>query len=190
MLSILLVNLLLHLLQFIGLLFFLFYGICGILSFRVSYFHHPQLQSCMLIQMRIRQVILQIANLLLVFVYFWMILSILGRERNKLLFLNLLQRQSIRPWHLLLSRLLGYVGYLLIWVSPLLILFLCLVTTRVLFKLLTTQSFINGPNTQRLIIIPLVTIFSLELLVCLLFLHPCKLQIYLPNLSMLLAALS
>jgi len=48
---------------------------------------------------------------------------------------------QLLPWYLLPKRLFGYDGYLLIWEFSFLILLLCIVTTRVLFRLLTTQFF-------------------------------------------------
>ena len=46
---------------------------------------------------------------------------------------------QLLSWHLLPKRLFGYVGYLLIWEFSFLILLLWIVTTRVLFRLLTTR---------------------------------------------------
>ena len=50
-----------------------------------------------------------------------------------------LSHLQLMSWHLLPKRLFGYVGYLLIWEFSFLILLLWIVTTRVLFKLLTTR---------------------------------------------------
>jgi hypothetical protein len=87
---------------------------------------------------------------------------------------------QLLPWHLLPKRLFGY---LLIWEFSFLILLLCIVTTRVLFRLLTTRFFmISELSTLRSIIILLVIISSMAPLLCLLFLLPCRLQ---PNYSQL-----
>jgi hypothetical protein len=103
-----------------------------------------------------------------------MILLFLGRTRNNLLFLNHPPKQNIMPWHLLPKRLFGYVGYLLIWEFPFLILLLCIVTTRVLFRLLITRFFISALSTLRSIVILLVIISNMAPLFCLLFLLPCR----------------
>ena len=70
MLFMLLVSLLLLLLQLTGQLFFVFYDIFRVQSFRASYFHPPLPWSCMYTLMLIMIVILQIANQLLVYVSF------------------------------------------------------------------------------------------------------------------------
>jgi hypothetical protein len=85
------------------------------------------------------------------------------------------------PWHLLPKRLFGYIGYLLIWEFSFLILLLCIVTARVLFRLLTTRFFMSELSTLRSIVILLVIISSMTPLLCLLFLLPCRLQISLPR---------
>jgi hypothetical protein len=84
------------------------------------------------------------------------------------------------PWHLLPNRLFGYVGYLLIWEFSFLILLVCIVTTRVLFRSLITWFFMSELSTLRLIVILLVIISSMTSLLCLWFLLPCRLQISLP----------
>jgi hypothetical protein len=78
------------------------------------------------------------------------------------------------PWHLLPKRLFGYVGCLLIWELSFFILLLCIVTTRVLFRLLTTQFFMSALSTLRSIVIFLVIISSITPLLCLLFLLPYR----------------
>jgi hypothetical protein len=78
------------------------------------------------------------------------------------------------PWHLLPKRLFGYVGYLLIWEFSFLILLVCIVTTRVLFRLLITWFFMSELSTLRLIVILLVIISSMTSLLCLWFLLPCR----------------
>jgi hypothetical protein len=110
-----------------------------------------------------------------------MILSSLERARNNLLFINPQPKQNTVLWHLLPKRLFGYVSYLQIWEFQFLILLLCIVTTRVLFRLLTTQFFINELSTLRLIVILLIIISGIAPLLCLLFLLPCRLQISLPS---------
>ena len=67
----LLVNLLLLPLQFIGQLFFVFYGIFEVQSLRVFYFHLPPLLSYVHTLMLIMAVTPLIANLVLVSVSFW-----------------------------------------------------------------------------------------------------------------------
>jgi len=84
-------------------------------------------------------------------------------------------------WHLLPKRLFGYIGYLLIWEFSFLILLLCIVTTRVLFRLLTTWFFISELSTLKSIVILLIIISSMAPLLCLLFLLPCRLHISLPR---------
>ena len=203
MLFILLVSLLLLLLLFIGQLSFEFCGIFGVPFSIVFYFHPPLRWTCVHTLILIMVVIPQVASLLLVFVSFWVILLFLGKARNKRLSLNLLPKQNIVLWHLLPKRLFGYVGYLPIWVFLFLIPLLCIVITRVLFRLLTTQFFMNGLSTLKSIVIWLVTTSSLAPLRCLLFLLPCSLQTFftkshpisrfrflVSKLSMLLAAAS
>ena len=162
-----------------GQLFFVFCGIFA--SFRIFDFHPPHPWSCVHTLMLIGAVIPRIASLLLASVSFWVNLLFLGRARNKLLFLNLLPKQSIVLWHLLPKRLFGYVGYLQIWVFLFLIPLLCIVTIRVLFRLLTTPFFMNEPSTSRSIVILLVTTSSMAPLLCLLFLLPCRLLTSLPS---------
>jgi len=70
---------------------------------------------------------------------------------------------------------LVYVGYLLIWELLFLILLLYIVTTRVLFRLLTTRFFMSELSTLRSIVILLVIISSMTPLLYLLFLLPCRL---------------
>jgi len=152
-LFILLVSLLLLLLQFIRQLFFIFCNIFVVWFFRVFYSHSPLPCSYMHILILIRTVISQIASLLPVSVSFEVILLFLGRARNNLLFLNFQLKQNIMLCHLLPKRLFGYIDYLLIWEFLFLILLLCIVTTRVLFRLLTTQFFMNELNTLRSIVI-------------------------------------
>jgi len=108
-------------------------------------------------------------------------LLFLRRARNNLLFLNHPPKQNIVPWHLLPKRLFGYVGYLLTWKFSFLILLLCIVTTRVLFRLLITRFFMSALSTLRSIVILLVIISNMAPLFCLLFLLLCRLQISLPR---------
>ena len=170
MLFMLLVSLLLLILLFTRQLFFVFCDIFGIQFFRA--FFHPRLPwSCVHTLMLIMVVIPQIASLLPGTVSFQVIR----------LFLNHPPKKNIVPWHLLLKRLFGYVGYLLICEFLFLILLLCIVTTRVLFKLLTTWFFMNELGTMRSIVILLVIISSMAPLQCLLFVLPCRLQISLPR---------
>jgi len=84
---------------------------------------------------------------------------------------------QLLPWHLLPKRLFGYVGYLLICEFSFLILLLCFVTTRVLFRLFTTWFFMSKLSTLKSIVILLVIISSMTPSLCLLFLLPCRLQI-------------
>jgi len=70
---------------------------------------------------------------------------------------------------------------LLIWDFSFLIPLLCIVTTRVLFRLLTTRFFMSELSTLRSIVILLVIILIIAPLFCLLFLLPCRLQIFLPS---------
>jgi len=89
---------------------------------------------------------------------------------------------QLLSWHLLPNRLFGYVGYLLlIWKFSFLILLLWIVTTRVLFRLLTTRFFMSELSTLRSIVILLVIISSMAPLLCLLFILHCRLQISLPK---------
>jgi len=113
-------------------------------------------------------------NLVFVFFlqFFWSdILSSVSAKSGILTFLQLLS------WHLLPKRLFGYVGYLLIWEFSFLILLLCIMTTRVLFRLLITWFFMSELSTLRSIVILLVIISSMTPLLCLLFLLPCRLHI-------------
>jgi hypothetical protein len=73
------------------------------------------------------------------------------------------------------------VGYLRIWEFPFLILLLYIVTTRVIFRLLTTWFFMNELSILRLIVILLIIILNMTPLLCILFLLLCRLQIFLPN---------
>jgi hypothetical protein len=131
--------------------------------------------------MLIMTVIPQIASLLLVFISFWVILLFLGRVRNNLLFLNLQPKLNIVLWHLLPKRLFGYVGYLQICEFLFLISLLCIVTIKILFKLLTTYFFMNELSTLRSIVILFVVISSMAQLLRPLFLLLCRLRISLPN---------
>jgi hypothetical protein len=131
--------------------------------------------------MLIMIVIPHIITLLLVSISFWVTLLFLEKVRNKLLFLNLQPKQSIVLWHLLPKRFFGYVGYLQIWEFSFLISLLCIVTTRVLFRLLITRFFMNKLSTLRSIIILLAIISNMTPLLCLLFFLLCRLQISLPN---------
>uniref|UniRef100_A0A803NJ25 Reverse transcriptase Ty1/copia-type domain-containing protein n=1 Tax=Cannabis sativa TaxID=3483 RepID=A0A803NJ25_CANSA len=79
MLFILLVSLLLLLLLFTGLLFFAFYNIFGVPSFRAYYCLLPLLWSYELTVMQIMVVIPQTESLSLISVSFWEILLFLGR---------------------------------------------------------------------------------------------------------------
>jgi len=110
------------------------------------------------------------ANLLLVSVSFWVILLFFVRVRNNLLILNLQPKYNIKLWHLLQKTLFGYVGYQYIWEFLFLMPLLCIVTTIVLFKLLTTWFFMNELSTLRSIVILLVIISSMTPLLCPLFL--------------------
>jgi hypothetical protein len=57
----------------------------------------------------------------------------------------------------------------------------CIVTTRVLFRMLTTQFFMNELSTLRSIVIFLVIILSMTPLLSFLFFLFCRLQISLPS---------
>jgi len=131
--------------------------------------------------MLIMIVIPHIITLLLVSISFWVTLLFLGKVRNKLLFLNLQPKQSIVLWHLLLKRFFSYIGYLQIWEFSFLISLLCIVTTRILFRLLITRFFMNKLSTLRSIVVLLVIILNMTPLLCLLFFLLYKLQISLPN---------
>jgi len=131
--------------------------------------------------MLIMTAIPQITNQLLVSVSFYVILLFFERARNNLLFFNPQPKQNIVLWHLLPKGLFGYVGYLRIWEFPFLILLLCIVTTKVSFRLLTTRFFMNELGTLRSIVILLVIISNMAPLLCLLFLFLCRLQISLPS---------
>ena len=152
-----------------------FCGIFEVQSFKVFYFHLPPLWSYMHTLMMIMAVTLSIANMLLVSVSFWAILSFLRRVRNNILFLYLPPKHNIVLWHRLLKILFGYVGYLQIWENFFLIPLLCIVITKVLFRLLTTQSFMNEPNTLKLIVTLHIIILSMATSLCLLFLLRCSL---------------
>ena len=69
--------------------------------------------------------------------FWYFVFSLIFAKSGISTFLQLL------PWHLLSKRLFGYVDYLLIWEFSFLILFLCIVTTRVLFRLLITRFFMS-----------------------------------------------
>ena len=181
MLFMLLVSLLFLLLPFIRQQFFVFCDIFEVQSFKVFYFHLPLLWSCMHTLMLIMTMISQIASLLLVSISFQVIFVFLKRARNNLLFLNLQSKQNIVLQHLLPKRLLGYVGTCRYKSFHFLILLLCIMTTRVLFRLLTTRFFMNELSTLRSIVILLVIISSMTPLLCLLFLLLCRLQISLPS---------
>ena len=116
-----------------------------------------------------------IASLLLIFVYFWVILLFLGRERNNHLFLYLQLKRCIVLCHLLPKRLFRYFGYLHICEYFVLITLLCIAIIRVLFKLLTTQFFMNEPSILRLIVTLHVIISNRAPSFCLLFLLRCNL---------------
>src|SRR3954465_13332457 len=131
--------------------------------------------------MLIMVVILQIVSLLLVFVYFWAILLFHGRAKSNLLFHTHLPKQNIVQWRLLLKRSFGYDGYLKIREFLFLILLLCIVTTKVLFRLLITQFFMSERSTSRLTVILFVITSSMPPLLFLLFLVLCRLQISLPS---------
>src|SRR2546430_2354604 len=131
--------------------------------------------------MLILVVILQIESLLLIFVYFWVILLFHGRAKSNLLFHTHLPKQNIVQWRLLPKRSFGYDGYLKIWDFLFLILLLCIVTTKALFRLLITQFFISERSTSRFTVILFVTTSSREPLLCLLLLLLCRLQISLPS---------
>ena len=103
-------------------------------------------------------------------IFFLAILLFLKRARNNLLFFNLQPRQNIMLWHLLPKKLSSYVGYLQIWEFRFLISLLYIMTTRVLFRLLTTQFFMNKLSTLRSIVILLVIISSITPLLCHMFL--------------------
>ena len=120
----------------------------------------------------------QIASLLVVSISFWVILLFLGRVRNNLLFLNLQPKLNIVLWHLLPKRLFGYIGYLQICEFLFLISLLCIVTTKVLFKLVTTYFFMNELSTLRSIVILFVIISSMTQLLRSLFLLLCRLQFF------------
>jgi hypothetical protein len=127
----------------------------------------PPLAACILLIMTMTS---QITSLLLVSISFWVVLLFSRRARNNLLFLNLQTKQSIVLWHLLLKRLFGYIDFVHIWEFSFFIPLLCIVTTRVLFRLLTTRFFMNELSTLRLIVILLVIISNMTPLLCLLFL--------------------
>ena len=71
-----------------------------------------------------------------------------------------------------------WLHWLLVWEYFLLIPLLCIVTTKVLFRLLTTQIFMNEPNTLKLMATLHVIISSMTPSLCLLFLFHCSLQIF------------
>jgi hypothetical protein len=79
-------------------------------------------------------------------------------------------------WYLLPKRLFRYAGYLQIWEFSFLISLLCIVTTRVLFRLLITRFFMNKLSTLRSIVILLVIISSRHhyFTFCFFFLVDCK----------------
>ena len=113
--------------------------------------------------MLIGQKIPLIASPLRVIAFYLVLLGFLSEVRNKLLWPALVLKQNIVP--LLIPHLssFGYDGFLRIWVCqhPLLLLFI--VTTRVLFILLTMMSSMNRLNTSRLIVILSVIIMSIVL---------------------------
>ena len=94
-----------------------------------------------------------------------MILLFLGRAKTIYCF-SILNRSRISCYDIY------YVGYLRIWEFHSLILLLCIVTTRVMFRFLITRFFMNELSTLRLIVILLVIISSMPPLLYLLFLLP------------------
>ena len=113
--------------------------------------------------MLIGQKIPLIASPLRVIAFYLVLLGFLSEVRNKLLWPALVLKQNIVP--LLIPHLssFGYDGFLRIWVCqhPLLLLFI--VTTRVLFILLTMMSSMNRLNTSRLIVILSIIIMFMVL---------------------------
>ena len=103
--------------------------------------------------MPIGQGILLIADPLLVITFSLAPLWSLGEARNSLLWLALIQRLNIVP--LLIPHLnsSGCDGYYRIYVCPLLLLLLSIVTIEVLFRLFTMMSSTSKPNTSRSIVI-------------------------------------
>ena len=89
---------------------------------------------------------------------------------------------NIVLWHLPLIRysLVVLVICWYIWVFHFLVSLLFIVTTRVLFKLHTSLSFMKGGNMLRLIVILLAITFNTIFLPCLLFLLLYRLQTCLP----------
>ena len=101
--------------------------------------------------------------------------SLISWKSEKQPIVSLPLKRNIVLWHLLPKRLFGYVGYLQIWEYFFLIPLLCIVTTKVLFRLLTIQSFINEPNTLKLIVTLHIIILSMAPSLSLLFLLRCSL---------------
>ena len=122
-----------------------------------------------------------ITNILLVSVYFWVIILFLGRAKTNPLFHYLQSRSEILCYGIYYQRdclvtLVTFSYEYFFLIPP-----LCIVTTRVLFKLLTTQFLMNKPNTLRLISPLHIIISSMALSLYLLFLLCCNMQISLPN---------
>ena len=83
---------------FIGLLFYTFSGIFGVLKIRNFCFLQRLPCTCVLIVTLIGLVIMFLESQLLGIVYFLEIPIFRGIVRNKMLFLNLLLKLSIEPW--------------------------------------------------------------------------------------------
>ena len=167
----------LHLpLQFIRLLFFTFCVIFRVLYVKVLSFLQLPLWRFMHTLMLIGLVTQLIISLLLVVASSQVDLLFHGRVKNRKLFLDLPLRLSVVLWQLPQMRLSGCVGYQQIWVYLLLLPLLFTATTKVSFKLLAIQFFMNRPNTLISIVILLDKNSSMGRLLYPLSLLPCRLS--------------
>ena len=87
---------------------------------------------------------------------------ILLEKQETIYCFSIFNRSGIVLWYILPKKLFSYVGYMQLWESLFLILLLYIVTTRVLFKLLTARFFMNKLSTLRLIVILLVIISNMH----------------------------
>jgi hypothetical protein len=133
----------------------------------------------MYILMLIMVLILRIASLILVFLFFFGDSIIFWKRKKQSIVSQFSTKtKNIVLWHLLSKRFFDYFGYLQIWDFLFLISLLCIMTIKFLFRLLTTWFFMNGLSTLRLIIILLVIISSMTPLLYPLFLLLYRLHLF------------
>ena len=125
-------------------------------------------------------VILKIASLLVDFVFFWKILLFLGRARNRLLFLDLLQKLSTcygiyHQWDNLVMLVTCWYEFSLSCPTPM----YC--DNKSVIWIAHNSVFMKWPSIVRLIVTLLIITFSITLLLWPLFLLLYTLQICLPS---------